>query len=181
MRPPAPVTAPLLLRWFGITDRGRVRKNNEDAFLGVQFDAREVHHLGKIGEASLATADLVFAVSDGMGGANAGEFASRIAVEKITRLLPQSFKQTAAGLEAGHFEVLGELFMQIHRALMYLGTDPECHGMGATLSLCWFTPEWMYFGHIGDSRIYYFPAREGGCGRSPTTTLTSAGCSGMPK
>lgn len=33
--------------------------------------------------------------------------------------------------------------------------------MGATLSLCWFTPGWMYFGHIGDSRVYYLPA-EGG-------------------
>jgi serine/threonine protein phosphatase PrpC len=30
--------------------------------------------------------------------------------------------------------------------------------MEATLSLCWFTPGWMYFGHIGDSRIYYLPA-----------------------
>lgn len=30
--------------------------------------------------------------------------------------------------------------------------------MEATLSLCWFTPRWMYFGHIGDSRIYYLPA-----------------------
>lgn len=33
--------------------------------------------------------------------------------------------------------------------------------MGATLSLCWFTPAWLYFGHVGDSRIYHFP-REGG-------------------
>ena len=30
--------------------------------------------------------------------------------------------------------------------------------MQATLSVCWFTPGWMYFGHIGDSRIYYLPA-----------------------
>ena len=30
--------------------------------------------------------------------------------------------------------------------------------MGATLSLCWFTPGWMYFGHIGDSRIYLLRA-----------------------
>jgi protein phosphatase len=30
--------------------------------------------------------------------------------------------------------------------------------MQATLSLCWFTPGWMYFAHIGDSRIYYLPA-----------------------
>lgn len=30
--------------------------------------------------------------------------------------------------------------------------------MEATLSMCWFTPGWMYFGHIGDTRIYYLPA-----------------------
>ena len=29
--------------------------------------------------------------------------------------------------------------------------------MGATLSLCWFMPGWMWFSHIGDSRIYYLP------------------------
>lgn len=29
--------------------------------------------------------------------------------------------------------------------------------MGATLSLCWVMPEWIYFGHIGDSRIYFLP------------------------
>ena len=34
--------------------------------------------------------------------------------------------------------------------------------MEATLSLCWFTPGWMYFGHIGDSRIYYLSARDDG-------------------
>ena len=33
--------------------------------------------------------------------------------------------------------------------------------MGATLSLCWFARHWMYFGHIGDSRIYYLPAAGG--------------------
>jgi protein phosphatase len=33
--------------------------------------------------------------------------------------------------------------------------------MGATLSLCWFTPGWLHFGHIGDSRIYYLPVTGG--------------------
>ncbi|MDB6149760.1 MAG: Protein phosphatase [Chthoniobacter sp.] len=151
------------LRWSGLSDRGKVRANNEDSFVGLQFDAREMHYLGKVGDAALATHDLVFAVSDGMGGAKAGEFASRIVVDKITRLLPRSFKQSAAGMEAGFADVLGELFTQIHKALLILGgSDPDCHGMGATLSLCWFTPGWMYFAHIGDSRIYYLPAREAG-------------------
>ena len=150
------------IKWFGGTECGK-RKNNEDAFLGLQFDAHEVHHLGKVGEAKMTDTDFVFAVSDGMGGALSGEYASKIAVEKITKLLPRSFHQSALGLDAGRADVLTELFAQIHRALAYLGSSyEECAGMEATLSLAWFTPGWMFFAHIGDSRIYYLPKREGG-------------------
>jgi protein phosphatase len=151
------------LKWFGRTDRGKVRPNNEDSFTGLQFDAREVHHLGRLGEAATKNMDIAFAVSDGMGGAKAGEFASRMVVEKITTLLPRSFQQSALGLEAGFSDVLAEVFDQVHAALVFVGNSyGECSGMEATLSLCWFTPAWMYFAHIGDSRIYYLPAREGG-------------------
>jgi len=154
---------PALLRWSGQTDRGRVRKNNEDTFLGLQFDADEIHHLGKVGEASLGHFDYAFAVSDGMGGALAGEFASRVTVDKITSLLPRAYKRTALGMNAGIGDVLTELFDQIHLTLCTFGRlYEECRGMGATLSLCWFTPGWMYFAHIGDSRIYYLPRATGG-------------------
>jgi len=149
------------LKWFGWTDCGKIRPNNEDSFLGLQFDAREVFRLGKIGEASLEKMDFTFAVSDGMGGALAGEFASRIAVEKITTLLPRAFQHSALGLQPGFSDVLTELFDQIHRALVFVGGSyEETQGMQTTLSLCWFTPGWMYFGHIGDSRIYHLPKRK---------------------
>ena len=155
---PAKLPKPLTLKWFGWTDKGPVRSNNEDAFLGLCFDAREVQRLGKFGVASLAIMDFTFAVSDGMGGARAGEFASQIAVEKITTLLPRAFQQSARGLEAGFTDVLDELYAQIHRALVHLGQSyEECQGMETTMSLCWFTPGKMYFGHIGDSRIYHLP------------------------
>jgi len=161
MNPNRAAAAAVKLKWSGRTDVGRVRKNNEDAFLGLQFDGREVHRLGKIGEASLLEKDFTFAVSDGMGGAKAGEYASQIAIEKITTLLPRSFQNSALGLETGFADVLTELFGETHRALAYLGSSyEECSGMEATLSLCWFTPGWMYFGHIGDSRIYYLGAKE---------------------
>jgi protein phosphatase len=153
------------ITWSGETDRGKVRTNNEDAFLGIQFDSQEVHRLGKFGKAAATDKDFVFAVSDGMGGAKAGELASRIAVEKITALLPRSFQQsqTAAGLGAGFEEVLTKLFDDIHGALAYVGNSyEECKGMETTLSLCWFTPRWVYFAHIGDSRIYHLPARGNG-------------------
>lgn len=146
------------LRWSGMTHPGKVRANNEDTFLCLNFDSRELRYLGKIGEASLDTGDFVFAVSDGMGGAKSGEFASKIAAEKITRLLPQSFKQTANQMEAGRGDVLIELIHRIHEELLKLGRYyEECRGMGATLSLGWFTPGWMHFAHIGDSRIYWLP------------------------
>src|SRR5206468_1914962 len=78
-------TAPTL-HWSGLTHRGHVRANNEDTFLALEFDGCEVHYLGKIGHATTAQKDFVFAVSDGMGGANSGEFASRITKDKITQL-----------------------------------------------------------------------------------------------
>jgi protein phosphatase len=149
---------PARLVWNGHTDVGRVRKNNEDSFLGLILDSTGVRYLGKIGEADCGASDFVFAVSDGMGGAMAGEFASRITVEKITKILPPLFRLNAEGLSSAIEGVLRELFIEIHRALVYLGSCyEECRGMGATLSFCWFTPEWMYFGHVGDSRIYYLP------------------------
>jgi len=150
-------TAPTL-QWHGVTDRGRVRPNNEDAFLGLQFDATGVRHLGKIGDGGTAEADFAFAVSDGMGGAMAGEYASRIAVDKITTLLPAAFRRPEHRTQAIAGQVLTELFRQVHRALRYLGSCyDECADMEATLSLCWFTPGRVYFAHVGDSRIYHLP------------------------
>jgi len=149
---------PNLLRWSGTTDRGRFRKNNEDAFLALAFDGREVRYLGKTGELGLDHSDMVFAVSDGMGGANAGEFASRVAVDQITRMLPKSFSLAAMGVAESRPEVLRDLFHNIHAAVLDMGKwYEECLGMGATLTLCWFFPEWMAFAHLGDSRLYYLP------------------------
>lgn len=160
--PPPAATPPPTLRWSGLTDRGRVRPNNEDAFLALSFDGHDVRHLGKIGDASLAGTDFVFAVSDGMGGAKSGEFASRIAVDRITKLLPRAFRLSAAGMNSGFTDILVELYSAIHADLLQLGASyEECAGMGATLSLGWFTPEWMYFAHVGDSRVYFLP-RDGG-------------------
>jgi protein phosphatase len=160
-QPPPPVKKTAALKWSGCSDIGKVRQNNEDAFLALQFDGREIFRLGKTGEATLEKTDFAFAVCDGMGGAHAGEFASSIAVDKITTLLPRAFQQSARGLNAGFADVLAELFTRIHRTLVFVGGSyEETEGMQTTLSLCWFTPGWMYFGHIGDSRIYHLPKRE---------------------
>ncbi|HEY1847740.1 MAG TPA: gamma-glutamylcyclotransferase [Opitutaceae bacterium] len=150
------------IKWSAHTDVGRHRPNNEDRFLALRFDGHDATFLGKDGDAALTGTDFVFAVSDGMGGAKSGEFASRIAVDRITRLLPRSFRLGASGIAAGFSDVLLELFSSIHADLIRLGQSySECAGMGATLSLCWLRPGWLYFGHVGDSRIYYLPKAGG--------------------
>ena len=149
------------LHWSGCSDVGRFRHNNEDAFLGLQFDAREVFRLGKFGSAATEKMDFAFAVCDGMGGAKAGEFASKIAVEKITARLPRAFRKFENGGAEKSAAVLDELFTQIHRALVFVGGSyEETAGMQTTMSLGWFTPGKMFFGHIGDSRIYFLPAKK---------------------
>lgn len=146
------------IRWSGVTDVGRFRKNNEDAFLALTVSQEGIRRLGKFGEASNESDDFVFAVSDGMGGANAGEFASRIAVEKIAQRFPQAFRHAARGLSIGFQDILSELYDAIHKEVSHMGfCYEELRGMGATLSLCWVRPGWIYFGHIGDSRIYHLP------------------------
>ncbi len=150
-----PPSQKLSLTWSGYSHSGRIRSDNEDAFLGLAIGAAEVHHLGKVGAASHAEDDLLFAVSDGMGGANAGEFASRIVVDKITRMLPPLIRQRASGKPIGYEGAFEALFSEINKALQYLGDSyEECRGMGATLSLCWFSGDMMHFAHIGDTRIY---------------------------
>ena len=147
-KPPVPA-----LQWSGCSDVGRVRQNNEDAFLGLRFTAEEVHRLGKYGRVPMGPYQFTFAVCDGMGGARAGEFASRIAVEKITLLLPRARPDVPVT------ETLTHLTQEIHWALAYLGASyEECAGMQTTLSLGWFTPGRMHFSHVGDSRIYHLPA-----------------------
>lgn len=155
-----PVIPSLHLGWSGHSDQGPVRPNNEDAFLGLSIDAREVHHLGRSGSAVTGSTDLLFAVSDGMGGARAGEFASKIAVEKITRRFPPLLGRRGEGKPIGYRAAFEALFSEINKALEYLSESyEECRGMGSTLSICWFSGDTMHFAHIGDTRIYHLPAR----------------------
>jgi len=172
--PPVPVQTPVnldeyletpalaSLRWSGFRHVGRVRANNEDEFLGVAFNREEFIYLASHGEVPLSDFDYVFAVSDGMGGERSGEFASKFAIDNITRLMGQRFSLKLKNQDAGIRDCLRELFLGIHRQLTVLGNSyEEGRNMGATLSLAWFIQNKFYFGHIGDSRIYHLPRGRG--------------------
>ena len=161
MEPPQPIPASKGLQWSGRTDRGKVRPNNEDAFMGLQFDAREVHHLGAIGEGLDRPSGLRFRGQrrDGRGEGRGTRQPDRGAKnhDAAAPLLPPIGQ---SGWRPDLPTCWRSFSIEIHGALAYMGQSyEECTGMETTLSLCWFTPGRMYFGHIGDSRIYYLPAQ----------------------
>jgi serine/threonine protein phosphatase PrpC len=150
--------AHLTLAWSGMTDRGRFRANNEDAFLTLAFNREEFIYLGRNGNCPVDDFDYVFAVSDGMGGERSGEFASRCAIDNVTSLLPRRYRLSVSRNRSGIYDCLHDLFVGIHHQLTTLGESYAAgHNMGATLSLLWYIGGTFYFGHIGDSRIYQLP------------------------
>ena len=88
----------------------KVQKNNEDVFSGCALMRGKCTGSGKHGDATTAEADFVFAVSDGMGGAKAGEFASNIAVEKSPPPLPEGISHDCRWRGRVVAEVLTKLF-----------------------------------------------------------------------
>ena len=144
--------------WNGLTHQGRVRRNNEDAFLAIMFDQHEMRYLGKVGEAPADDNDFIFAVSDGMGGAKKGEYASKTALQTLTDLISRKFHQGKADRAIDKEAVLQEFFQAVHDSVRNVGRYyEECRGMGATLSVCWFSGHTLLVGHVGDSRVYHFP------------------------
>ncbi|RLL49147.1 serine/threonine-protein phosphatase [Mariprofundus sp. EBB-1] len=123
------------------TDRGLIKKNNEDAyFSGVsEIDDELSLHL----------------VADGMGGHASGEKASAIACEKMARLL-DSHKLLDADEDAMKL-ILDQRVHAIHRAIVQAGEDNEDDaGMGTTLTALLIRGNSGIYAHVGDSRLYSF-------------------------
>jgi PPM family protein phosphatase len=111
--------------------------------------------LAASGSRSLADQDLVFAVSDGMGGGNAGNIASSSILHQMSEMIPETFKAAAAGFFPDSLSHLGDAVRLVHEKINTAAFGcKEKSGMAATLALAWFTPDNLYLSNVGDSRIY---------------------------
>lgn len=134
---------------FGATDPGRIRANNEDAYL---LDDRL----------------RLFAVADGVGGAEGGEVASRIAVETLGEAMPDLLgdrdRTPPAGRPSGEGAELTALRSAVsfaHRNIRAaVGKQTGLAGMGTTLTALLLANKRAYVAHIGDSRAYHLRAGE---------------------
>jgi serine/threonine protein phosphatase PrpC len=127
----------MILEFFSITDTGRTRRNNEDAVL-VDEAAR------------------IAVLADGMGGYNAGEVASQMAVERVRGELTERLKPLGANPpDADMRAALLDSVEIANRAVWQAATStPDYAGMGTTLVVAVFRGDKAWLGHIGDSRAY---------------------------
>ena len=143
------------LRWSGKVDMGRFRKKNDDNLAVFTIDQEGFRALPEEGEANIEDGDLVFVICDGMGGATAGDLASEMIVGRLRERIPLTYEQAANHLYPDRLGVLKECLEDVHLAVNGLAEKhPHLAGMGATVTLCWFTPENVYYGHVGDTRLY---------------------------
>jgi len=119
---------------IGKTDVGLIRKNNEDAFC--------VH-----------LENGFYLVADGMGGAAAGEYASKIFVEAAI----ETFSSINTGIEEEIIEKIQRSFWAANsKILEHTKKNPQHKGMGCTAELLAFSDGRFILGHMGDSRTYQF-------------------------
>lgn len=130
-----------------ITHVGRVRENNEDAFVVADLTGGSLLQEHSHARFDVGQRGVLLAVSDGMGGAHAGEVASALVVETITREI------AGAPLETPRDATLTEAIQRAHEVVRVRG-QRERAKMGATLTAVFVRAGRAYIAEVGDSRAY---------------------------
>ncbi|MCB9621957.1 MAG: serine/threonine-protein phosphatase [Sandaracinus sp.] len=156
-----PPSGPISYRLFGIIDVGLVREHNEDNFMTIDltdgtntcWGGEDDPHSGeKLLQGEVRDKGLILAVCDGMGGAAAGEVASKMAVDTVREVM-------AAGSTPKDRDVFAHrLVYSIEEAgARIFGAakmDRSRRGMGTTATVAGLLDRVLFVGQVGDSRCY---------------------------
>lgn len=147
----------MFIDYAAITHPGKVRKNNEDAYLLSALDGEEPIINGPARPLKVGDPGLLVAVADGMGGAAAGEVASREGLAAVSLFLFGHWGRLQAG-RAQEADLLQALETAVEKAsdavLRYSDDDRTARGMGSTLTAVVIWNGCAYLAQIGDSRAY---------------------------
>ncbi|HLK58506.1 MAG TPA: Stp1/IreP family PP2C-type Ser/Thr phosphatase [Chthonomonadaceae bacterium] len=127
-----------VLKYAAKTDMGQVRENNED-----KFDYYEPEH-----PAILAARGSLFAVADGIGGAQAGQIASEM---MLKQLIASYYDSPAPNPENALYDAISQANDRIYHLAQMI---PERNGMGTTLIGAIFIEDEVLIAQVGDSRAY---------------------------
>ena len=140
-------TAPFYLSVAGQTDIGKVREKNEDAFVVANLTGGTLLESVPHARFDVGERGVLLAVSDGMGGAQAGEVASALVVETLTRAMKD------APPESRRDALMEQAIQQAHRAV-WDTAKRESKKMGATLTAVFVHAGQAFIAEVGDSRAY---------------------------
>jgi protein phosphatase len=144
----------MFLHWAGFTHSGSRKPRNDDSMIAFASGPNGAELLPPAGSRSTERHDLVFAVSDGMGGGNAGDLASSLLLQRMSEIIPETFKIAAAGFFPDCLDHLSDAIRSVHEHINETAACDHTRGMAATLALAWFTPDNLYIANVGDSRVY---------------------------
>lgn len=123
-----------MVRSYATTDIGRKRQLNQDFIY--------------LSEVPVGNLPNVFIVADGMGGHNAGDFASRYAVETVVEEIEISFEKNPV-------KILGRAIERANRLIRKRAQeDISCSGMGTTMVIATCIDRYLEVANVGDSRLY---------------------------
>ena len=164
---PSSTPIALAVKAFGITDTGKVRTSNEDQFLIAELSKRMRVWQTSLPEPKLQVGEdraHLFLVADGMGGHQAGERASAIAVAAIEQFTLNTFRWFFAADSPGAQKVLTQFQSALSQAddkiLEEAAGNPELAGMGTTLTMAFQLGPQLCIVHVGDSRAYVYRSGE---------------------
>jgi PPM family protein phosphatase len=136
------------LRVFGRSDTGKVRKKNEDTFVIADLmQALPIHAMLKPIVLNVEWRGVLIAVSDGMGGARAGEVASAMTLHGLRLEMPSGEGGTAEAALRASVE-------KANQDVWQAAADTGRTGMGATLTAVLIHGTRAYVAEVGDSRAY---------------------------
>ncbi len=140
---------------FGKTDLGRTRDHNEDTFLVADLSRRVSSLQPDMREHEVGPRGSLFMVADGMGGAAAGEVASRMAADAVfshmTSVWPEDNEISAQRFAYRMKEAVELANNRIHT---HAREHPEVRGMGTTATVAGIFGSDLYLAQVGDSRAY---------------------------
>lgn len=122
------------MKTFSLTDVGRVRESNQDYVYTSESPVGNLPNL--------------FIVADGMGGHNAGDFASKYTVEQIVAYIQKAPMTSPVDLIRGAVTKANASLMAMAKS------DTSLSGMGTTVVIATIAGDCMYVANVGDSRLY---------------------------
>ncbi|HEU4588334.1 MAG TPA: Stp1/IreP family PP2C-type Ser/Thr phosphatase [Gemmatimonadales bacterium] len=148
-------SGPVRVSVFGKTDLGRTRDHNEDTFLVADLSTRSASLQPEVRDHVIGPRGSLFMVADGMGGAAAGEIASRMATDAIYQYLTREWTTDPDVSEDRFAERVRLAVEQANRQIYEFAREhAEVRGMGTTATVAGVYGSNLFLAQIGDSRAY---------------------------